>query len=105
MGYIFAAIAVSAVITYALRGAVFVFFRGEKQMPGWLEKLGDVLPAAVMAVLVIYCLRSIRDDFMETGLPGVIAAVLTGLSYKWKHNTFFSIIVGTAIYMVLIRVL
>jgi len=103
--YIFAAIIISAVITFSLRGVVFVFFRGEKKMPVWLERLGDVLPSAVMAVLVIYCLRGVRDDFTGTGIPGIIAAVLTGLLYKWKHNTFLSIILGTAVYMVLIRVM
>lgn len=105
IGYIFAAIIISAVITFSLRGVVFVFFRGEKKMPVWLERLGDVLPSAVMAVLVIYCLRGVRDDFTGTGIPGIIAAVLTGLLHKWKHNTFLSIIFGTAVYMVLIRVM
>ncbi len=102
-GYILAAVAVSAIITYVLRGAVFVLFHGEKEMPVWLERLGDVLPSAVMAVLVIYCLRGIRDDFTGSGVPGIIAAVITGISFKWKHNTFLSIIVGTAVYMAFIR--
>ena len=101
--YILSAIAVSAVITYALRGAVFVLFRGERRMPLWLERLGEVLPSAVMAVLVVYCLKGIQVDFTGTGLPGILAAVITGLSYKWKHNTFFSIILGTGCYVMLIR--
>lgn len=104
-GYILSAIAVSAVITYMLRGAVFVFFHGDRKLPGWLEQLGDVLPSAVMAVLVVYCLRGVRDDLTGAGIPGIIAAVITGLSYKWKHNTFFSIILGTVVYMALIRVI
>lgn len=104
-GYILSAVAVSAVITFALRGAVFVLFQGERKVPIWLEKLGAVLPAAVMGVLVVYCLRGIRDDFTGSGIPGIIAAVITGLSYKWKHNTCLSIIIGTVAYMVLIRVI
>ena len=103
--YIFVAIAISAVITYALRSAVFVFFRGDRTMPAWLERLGDVLPSAVMGVLVVYCLRGIRDDITGSGIWGVIAAVITGISYKLFHNTFLSIILGTAAYMVMIRLL
>jgi len=102
-GYILSAILISAVVTFAMRGLVFVFFDEDKEPPLWLERLGNVLPAAIMGVLVVYCLRSIRDDFTGTGLPGIIAAVVTGLLYKWKHNTFLSIILGTAVYMLLIR--
>lgn len=102
-GYILAAVLISAIVTYALRGIVFVFFNGKSKMPKWLEQLGNVLPAAVMGVLVIYCLRNIRNDMIHTGIPGIIAAVITGIMHRWKHNTFLSIIVGTVVYMVLIR--
>ena len=64
-----------------------------------------MLPSAVMGVLVVYCLKGIRDDFTGTGILGIIAAVITGISYKWKHNTFLSIIIGTVVYMILIKYL
>lgn len=104
-GYIAAAVVISFLITYSLRGAVFVLFGNGRSMPAWLEKLGDVLPSAVMGVLVVYCLKGIRDDFTGTGILGIIAAVITGISYKWKHNTFLSIIIGTVVYMILIKYL
>lgn len=101
--YILSAIAVSALITYFLRSAVFVFFSGSRKMPAWLEELGGVLPSAVMGVLIINCLKTIRTDFTGSGIKGILAAVITAVSYKWKHNTFLSIILGTALYMILIR--
>lgn len=101
--YIISAIVVSAIVTYTLRGIVFVLFRDDKSMPPWLEKLGELLPSAVMAVLVVYCLKSIRYDFSNTGIKGIIAAIITAVSYKLKHNTFLSIIIGTVVYMILIR--
>lgn len=104
MRYIILAVVVSAIITYGLRSVVFLFFSGDKKLPEWLDKLGEVLPASIMAVLVIYCLRAFRDDFARTGIMGIVAAVCTALVHKWKHNTFLSIIVGTIVYMVLIRV-
>lgn len=34
------------------------------------------------------------------------ASFLTvGISYKWRHNTLISIVAGTAVYMILIRIL
>ncbi len=105
MMYYLLAILVAGLVTYALRGAVFVLFPGGKELPGWLSRLGDVLPAAIMSVLVVYCLRGARDDMLYTGVPGLIAVLVTGVSYKWKHSTFISIVLGTAVYMVLIRVM
>lgn len=52
--YIMTAILISALITYFLRSAVFVFFNGKKAMPLWLDKLGKILPSAIMGVLIIY---------------------------------------------------
>ncbi|MCR5273400.1 MAG: AzlD domain-containing protein [Lachnospiraceae bacterium] len=104
MTYTFLAIAVSAVVTYALRGAMFVLIKGDRTLPGWLERLGGVLPSAIMAVLVVYCLKGVKTDFTGSGIQGLIAAFVTGLSYKWKHSTFLSMIIGTALYMILIRV-
>ncbi|MBQ6517786.1 MAG: AzlD domain-containing protein, partial [Anaerolineaceae bacterium] len=34
-----------------------------------------------------------------------IAVLVVALSFKWKHNTFLSILSGTAVYMLLLRVL
>lgn len=96
-------IVTAGVITWGLRAFPFLVFRGNRQMPQKLKELGDILPSAIMAVLIIYCLKDVSTAFWETGLWEVLAAVVTGLSYKWKHNTFLSIIVGTACYMLLIR--
>ena len=50
------AIAVSALCTLLMRALPFLFFRGKRTMPGWLSRLGDARPGAMMAVLVVYCL-------------------------------------------------
>lgn len=55
--YILIGIAVSAVVTFALRALPFVIFNGKRQMPEMLVKLGKVLPATIMAVLIVYCLK------------------------------------------------
>ena len=93
-------ILVSAVITLGLRAFPFLVFRGDRQM---LKDLGKVLPAAIMAVLVVYCLKDVTTAFADTGLWQVIAALATGICYKCSHNTFVSIVLGTACYMILLR--
>ena len=104
-GYMLLAILVSAGITFGLRALPFVLFHGERKMPEWLNRLGTILPSAIMAVLIVYCLRSVRGDFVGSGIPGILAVLVVAISYKWKHSTFVSIVAGTAVYMVLIRVI
>ncbi len=103
--YILAAILTGAVVTFMLRALPFLLFSGKREMPAWMHQLGKILPSAIMAVLIVYCLRGARSDFVGTGIPGLIAAAVVVLTYKWKHSTFISIVAGTAVYMVLIRVM
>lgn len=62
-----------------------------------------VLPSSIMAVLIVYCLKDVGDDFMADGLWKLIAAAITAVSYKWKHNTLISILLGTVSYMLFLH--
>lgn len=42
-------------------------------MPQSIEKLGKFLPASIMAVLIVYCLRDVGDSFMCRGLEKILA--------------------------------
>lgn len=103
--YILSAILVGVAVTFFLRALPFFLFSGKRKMPEWLHQLGAVLPSAIMAVLIVYCLRGARSDFVGTGIPGLIAVAVVALTYKWKHSPFISIVAGTAVYMVLIRLI
>ena len=51
-------IAVTALFTFLTRAVPFLFFGGKKLLrPGFY--FGRVLPPAIIAILVIYCLRNI----------------------------------------------
>ena len=52
--YVLAAILISAVITFALRALPFILFKDNRMLPGWLQRLGKLLPSAIMAVLIAY---------------------------------------------------
>ena len=103
--YVVLAIFISALITFLLRALPFLLFSGDRRMPDWLSRLGTVLPSAIMAVLIVYCLKGVKSDIIGTGIPSAIAVLVVALSFKWKHNTFLSILSGTAVYMLLLRVL
>lgn len=100
-----AAVAVSAAIVFALRAFPFAVFSGNRHMPRALVRLGQVLPSAVMAVLVVYCLKDVGDDWMDVGLPKLIAVAIVAACYKITHKTLLTICIGTAAYMLLIRIL
>lgn len=97
------AILVSAVITFSLRALPFLVFQEGKELPEQIKRLGMVLPSAIMAVLIVYCLKDVGDDFMADGIWKLVAAAITAVSYKWKHNTLISILLGTLSYMILLN--
>lgn len=97
--YTLIAIAISAVTVFLLRALPFVIFSGTREMPVWLCKIEKSLPAMIMSVLVIYCLKDIGDNFTGVGIPRLIAVAVTAVSYKLRHSTFISIALGTASYM------
>ena len=101
--YILSVIIISAAITFVLRALPFIAF-AKRPMPPRLVRLGRVLPPAIMAVLIVYCLKDGISNPLSVGAPSLVAVVATAAAYKLKHNTFAGIIVGTAVYMLLIRI-
>lgn len=99
------AIAVSAVITFLLRAFPFLDFKDGKTMPPKLVYLGKILPPAIMAVLIVYCLKDIVGNFETYAVPEIIAVMLVAISYKWKHNTLLSIVLGTVCNIILLRIM
>ena len=99
------AVAVSALITFGLRALPFLAFSGSRKMPASLERLGQALPSAIMAVLIIYCMKDIPTGGISAAVPKLLAAavVFFFITYKWKHQTLVSILLGTISYMMLLR--
>ena len=105
-GYTVLIILVAAAVTFGTRLLAFVVFGGRKggEPPKWVTYLGQVLPPAVIALLIVYCLRSI-DLFAGThGLPELLCVVVCALLHLWKRNELLSIIGSTILYMVLVQV-
>ncbi len=99
------AILISALCTLSMRALPFLLLGRKRRLPAWLERLGRALPSAIMAVLVIYCLKDGVTNPLRTGLHEAAGVGVTAASYIWKHNTLLSILLGTVTYMLAIRFL
>ena len=89
-------VAVVAAVTLFTRVLPFAVFRNRK-LPHMVSYLGRVLPAAIMAILIIYCLRGVRVGAYPYGLPEAIAAAVVIALHLWKRSVLLSIFSGTAV--------
>ena len=88
----FLAILLMSGVTFLTRWLPFAAFRP-----------GQVLPVAMMAMLVVYGLRSTDWLGSNHGLPELLALAVTGVIHGWKRNSLLSIGCGTLFYMVLVQ--
>ena len=89
--------------TIITRFLPFLLFPDSKPVPNVVEYLGRTLPAAMMGLLVVYCLRNVDIAAAPHGLPELIALAAVTALHLWKRNVLLSIGVGTALYMVLVQ--
>ena len=102
--YLIIAIAVIAVVTLLTRAVPFLIF-GNKELPPIVKYMGNVLPPAIMIILVCYCLKGIKFASLNGWVPELIACVVVAIVHTIRKNLYLSIIVGTLVYMVIIRLI
>ena len=98
-GYSAGLVAVMSLVTVFLRAFPFLVFR--KKVPPFILYLGEVLPPAIIGMLVVYCLRDTRVLTAPFGLPEFLSLAAVVLLQAWKRNSLLSILSGTAVYMLL----
>lgn len=96
-------IVIMSLVTQVIRFLPFAVFA--KGTPKPILYLGRVLPPAIMAMLVVYCLRNTSFTGKNHGIPEMVSVALVIGLHKWKHSTLLSIIGGTACYMLLVQIL
>ena len=94
-------VAIMAAVTMLLRFLPFLVFR--KKTPPYIAYLGEVLPAAIIGMLVVYCLKDTAVTKPPFGAPELIAGLAVVGLQAWKRSSLLSILEGTAIYMVLVQ--
>ena len=96
-------IAVCALITAALRFLPFLIFGENRKTPPVITYLGQVLPFAIMGMLVVYCLKDMTFLSAPFGIPEIIGCTIVAGLHIWKRNTLLSIGAGTVCYMLLVQ--
>ena len=96
-----AAIAVAALVTAGLRFLPFLIFGENRATPPVIAHLGQVLPYAIMGMLVVYCLKDVQLTAAPYGVGEAIGCAVVALLHIWKRNTLLSIGAGTVCYMLL----
>lgn len=91
------------VVTVLTRALPFIVFPPGHATPRYVRYLGEVLPLAVFAMLVVYCLKDVQWTTGTHGLPEVIGIAVTILVHVWRRQMLWSIAAGTLTYMLLIR--
>lgn len=98
-----AAIAVMALVTFLTRALPFLLFGRGGNPPRIILYLGQYLPPAVIAMLIVYCLRNMSFSAPAGWAPAVIASVAVAVVHVWKRNNMLSIVGGTLLYMALVQ--
>lgn len=98
-----ASIAVMAIVTFLTRAAPFLLFDRGGEPPKVVLYLGRVLPPAIIAMLIIYCLRGTGFASPSGWVPAAVSCVVVVLLHLWKGNDLISIFGGTVLYMVLVQ--
>lgn len=96
-------IAVIALVTAVLRFLPFLIFGENRKTPPLVSYLGQVLPYAIMGMLVVYCLKGVSLTASPFGIPELLGCTAVTLLHVWKRNTLLSIGVGTVCYMLLVQ--
>jgi branched-subunit amino acid transport protein AzlD len=108
--------AMGAVIFFC-RAFPFLFFRGgeqgaadagagkETKAQALLNFVEKIAPPAAMTVLAVNSLAGNLGDNLSRNLPALIAAAAVVLLHLWKRNSLISIFGGTALYMILERII
>lgn len=98
-----ALIAVMAAATVITRFLPFWIFPAGRPVPGAVRYLGRVLPYAVSALLVVYCLKGVSLTAFPYGLPEAASILLIALLHRWRGNVLLSIAGGSVCYVLLVQ--
>ena len=96
-------VVVAALVTMATRFLPFLIFGENRKTPPLVTYLGQVLPFAIMGMLVIYCMKDVSLLSAPFGIPEILGCAVVAALHIWKRNSLLSIGVGTVFYMLLVQ--
>ncbi|MBQ2301849.1 MAG: branched-chain amino acid transporter permease [Oscillospiraceae bacterium] len=91
--------------TLLTRFLPFLVFSEKKKTPKFIEYLGKALPAAIFALLVVYCLKNVDITAGSHGIPEFISVAVVTVLHLWKRKILLSMAGGTLCYMLLVQLI
>jgi branched-subunit amino acid transport protein AzlD len=107
---------VMGAVIFLCRAIPFLFFQRKENSPGiaknksfrkaaFLSFVEKTVPPTAMTVLCFNALAASIHDNIREALPVLAAAAFTAFVHLWRRNPLISIFGGTAVYMVLERMI
>ena len=91
--------------TLLTRFLPFLVFSEKKKTPKFIEYLGKALPAAIFALLGVYCLKNVDVTAGSHGIPEFISVAVVTVLHLWKRKILLSMAGGTLCYMLLVQLI
>ena len=98
-----ASIAVMSAVTFLTRALPFLLFDRGEHPPKIVLYLGKVLPPAIIAMLIVYCMKGVTFSTPAGWVPTLLAGAAAVLLHLWKGNDLISIFGATGLYMILVQ--
>ena len=98
-----ASIAVMSAVTFLTRALPFLLFDRGEHPPKIVLYLGKVLPPAIIAMLIVYCMKGVTFSTPAGWIPTLLAGAAAVLLHLLKGNDLISIFGATGLYMVLVQ--
>ena len=92
-----------ALATMLTRFLPFLIFSRRGEPPKYLAYLGRVLPPAVFAMLVVYCLKGVTLLSSPYGTPELVSVAAVVVLHLLFRKTLLSVIGGTGLYIMLVN--
>lgn len=107
MFYLVMVVLTVGALSWLIRALPFLLFGRSGEPPKLISYVGRVLSPAAIAMLVVYCYSGYMNARPPLEHLGMLAELVAGavtvvLHWRWR-SPMLSISVGTALYMVLIR--
>jgi branched-subunit amino acid transport protein AzlD len=102
--YTLLAILAMGAVTLLCRAAPFLFFM-RRRPPASVDFLQAYIPPMIMTVLVLGSYKGLNLLKAPYGIPEIASGLAVAGLHLWRRNTLLSILGGTALYMLLIRIM